>query len=1107
MSASPNQSSPSATFDPEVLVAHVAFVKRLARGLVRGADAAEELAAETVGAALVQRPETGPAFRGWLRRVAGRLSRRAAIGAANRAERERVVARFEATPPMDELAAQMELQRKVAALFAALDEPYHSTLFRRYFHDRTPTQIAAETGVPLATVKSRLQRGLEQLRERLDARHQGRRDEWLAALVPLIGGPTLVTTKLKLLPIAAAALLLVGGGVFLAEKQWRDRDDRARALPTAAPPLEEATGRAAKDGAETGVPGQGTSSTPDRELVSRTVEELPFASGLVVDAAGTPLAGVDVVASRLDRRPMNDVAIQETLHLERLERDRLATSDERGRFVVRDPGQELATLLFLRPGYALAEWSELAADRARNQDQRIVLEKGERLGGRVVDTSSKPVAAASLSLVQHLEQVAPELQTGSADRIAANLPDAPKYLSLSGTQNNVTDGKGAFAFASCRPGPFRLNTFAGGYAMSHFQGESPRNPCEIVLTRSALLLDVTDADTHAPLRAAMVVTEAKSGEVLEPVVPWVPADPDHSFVPVPGRLMLNTSYGMPAAIALRSAPQWLMHGGARPQTASARVDLLLHVFAEGYVGDVVETSLAADEEPPHLQLELTPVDGTKRDAAIAGRVVGLSAATPATLSVYCLLPNWDQTYLESRGALLSKTCDADGTFRFCDLPDGRYRIAARADGFAPAWAEVVAPARDIAIEMKASVSFVVLVRNRSGQPAAGAVVHVQSSDDQRAWSAKTDASGTATIEGLPAGSYRAGAFENLLYDLADASIVHPQDRSTFPDRTLVEAKAGEPTRLELALVERVPVRFHFDHDDGSPVAAAQFEFSNFNGPVAAAYREFEQLRHFQVTIDSLGDATAALYPGHYQFRVSEKGPPRTIDFDVPNHGDASVEIRLPVLGPSGLLIGKLIELGSGAPIARRMLTAYTRDEAGKHVELGFQETGTDGSFEFDALPPGPVELWIYAAHLGGHGRSVIPDPTSPYGFAYFHTSVAADATTEVEVALPPIHAKNPSYTTKPCDVLITDATTGAPLENCSIDLYATVGVGEFFVATLQTDVHGSAQADLFAADHYRATIAGPENADGSTLPTYRRRELRFDAEDDVLTLETTLDRR
>ena len=59
-----------------------------------------------------------------------------------------------------------------AFTFVAPDE--EADLLRRRFYDgATQTEIAAETGVPLGTVKMRMVQGLARLRDLLDAEERG----------------------------------------------------------------------------------------------------------------------------------------------------------------------------------------------------------------------------------------------------------------------------------------------------------------------------------------------------------------------------------------------------------------------------------------------------------------------------------------------------------------------------------------------------------------------------------------------------------------------------------------------------------------------------------------------------------------------------------------------------------------------------------------------------------------------------------------------------------------------------------------------------------------------------------------------------------------------
>src|SRR4029453_11112538 len=81
-------------------------------------------------------------------------------------------------PSSDELLARLQLQRLIADLLAALDEPDRSIVLLRYFEDRTSIEIARQLSIPSGTVRWRLKETLERLRSQLDERHGGR-ETWM----------------------------------------------------------------------------------------------------------------------------------------------------------------------------------------------------------------------------------------------------------------------------------------------------------------------------------------------------------------------------------------------------------------------------------------------------------------------------------------------------------------------------------------------------------------------------------------------------------------------------------------------------------------------------------------------------------------------------------------------------------------------------------------------------------------------------------------------------------------------------------------------------------------------------------------------------------------
>jgi RNA polymerase sigma factor (sigma-70 family) len=194
----------------DTLLADAASLRRLAESLI-GGDA-EDLVQEAGAAALAEQPallrHPGLWLRGTVRKLAARMRR----GDARRRARERLVAKPE-TDLHDPaaLTAQAELVRDVGAAVHALDEPFRSVILLRFWHDLPVDAIAARLCVPRNTVRSRLQRGLARLRERLDREH-GHRERWAAPLgvflpVHPIAAFTLCLMNKKLLFGAAAVLL------------------------------------------------------------------------------------------------------------------------------------------------------------------------------------------------------------------------------------------------------------------------------------------------------------------------------------------------------------------------------------------------------------------------------------------------------------------------------------------------------------------------------------------------------------------------------------------------------------------------------------------------------------------------------------------------------------------------------------------------------------------------------------------------------------------------------------------------------------------------------------------------------------------------------------
>src|SRR5262249_10222099 len=120
-----------------------------------------------------------------------------------------------------------------------------------------PRAIAERKGLPDATVRSHLKRGLDRLRERFDADHRGDRAAWIALLQPLalwkpatvvlpglpgLSKGLLMSTKAKITITAALAALL---GATLLVLPWRSKRDESTAAAKPADAAGTATRTAA----------------------------------------------------------------------------------------------------------------------------------------------------------------------------------------------------------------------------------------------------------------------------------------------------------------------------------------------------------------------------------------------------------------------------------------------------------------------------------------------------------------------------------------------------------------------------------------------------------------------------------------------------------------------------------------------------------------------------------------------------------------------------------------------------------------------------------------------------------------------------------------------
>lgn len=165
MTANPRS---GAALDAETLLAHGAWLAGVARALVARDDEIDDVVQQTYARALERPPAHHGNVKGWLGTVARNVWR-----SRSRADRSRVAREAAVAPPAPvetphEAVERAELRRLVVESVLALDEPYRSTVILRFFEEREMADIARLTSAGEETVRTRLRRGLQRVRQMLE---------------------------------------------------------------------------------------------------------------------------------------------------------------------------------------------------------------------------------------------------------------------------------------------------------------------------------------------------------------------------------------------------------------------------------------------------------------------------------------------------------------------------------------------------------------------------------------------------------------------------------------------------------------------------------------------------------------------------------------------------------------------------------------------------------------------------------------------------------------------------------------------------------------------------------------------------------------------------
>jgi RNA polymerase sigma factor (sigma-70 family) len=651
--------------DPEELLKHSRWLRGLARSLVGDAQTADDLVQDTWVAAL-RNPYQHEA-RPWLRRVLRNFARQRSREGGRRLRREREVAREGLLPSAEELATRMELQKAMVELVMALDQPYRSTVILRYYEGLSAAEIGRRKGIPGATVRSHLKRGLDELRRRLDERHEGDREAWSALLIPwfipkpsvatgaaaaataLINGVTIMSTGSKLfLGVAAVALALVGYQLFDGGKPL---DTEAAVGDVDVPVDAFEIARPATASAPVGSPGgvaQTRVEVESAELGALPADELACRIvGLVLDVDGTPLPGVVVRLMGSEAWPKE---VESTYFDERLELSGFGTeTGDRGAFRIDAPVPTKKSWTYfeiLPDAYhetyqfnfdpSLAGGGPSLTEGVRDLGE-IRLAATGALRGRVTDEQGEPVAGV-------------EMDIGPRRNVAF------RGLSLRATR---TDAYGEFLMGHAPVGAYVLKAKAEGYTIGY------REPVTVKAGRDTTGMDFVLAT--APTIEGIIVEEDGTPIVGAHVHgrPWsagagagANSDADGRFVMVlpqaESYMLAATCDGYESWGNLRVRSQPVKPGTRNVEIVMRSMPRMRFIVVDGETGDCLEHFALAILEGTDSGLR--PLGRARRGSRVRGK-------SPGGVAEVAARPGVDRYEIVVRGYVMATgevICDVEG---------------------------------------------------------------------------------------------------------------------------------------------------------------------------------------------------------------------------------------------------------------------------------------------------------------------------------------------------------------------------------------------------------------------------------------------------------------
>jgi RNA polymerase sigma-70 factor (ECF subfamily) len=302
--------------DSNELLGHTRALRGLAKAMVGDEHAAQDVVQDAFVTAMEKPSKPGWSIGRWLSGITRNHARDHVREERRRNLREQVAAKPDVAEGDDSLV-RVDLLQHLLVHVRGLEEPYRSTILLRFFDGLSPKAVATRQGVPYATVRTRLRRSIELLRDKMDGSSGGRR-AWVAPLIPFIsvveGGPLTALAEgaarvsefsgqgVGLMAAKKTAILvfgLIGVAVVTGRQLWLANEAKpSDTITDLVVPSEQERTQPAKLADARPVRVEGDTVVPDAALKSAAAGLRITVRGTVRGADGTLLGGATVWANK-----------------------------------------------------------------------------------------------------------------------------------------------------------------------------------------------------------------------------------------------------------------------------------------------------------------------------------------------------------------------------------------------------------------------------------------------------------------------------------------------------------------------------------------------------------------------------------------------------------------------------------------------------------------------------------------------------------------------------------------------------------------------------------------------------------------------------------------